>query len=114
MTGNSRRLAACLRGAARPLYFAAVAAADWPEVRLRLELDGAEFAAMPVSDAGWGVLTPDPLGGSALDVSACWQGVLDGYLVAHGAGGIALSEGWAAGACAQRRTDPEGNSPKAS
>jgi hypothetical protein len=103
MTGSCRQLAACLRGAGRPLYFAAVAAAAWPEVRLRLELAGADFAALPFPGAGWGVLTPDLLGGRALDVSACWDAVLAGYVGAHGAAGIALSEGWAAGTHARRR-----------
>jgi hypothetical protein len=99
MTGSGERLVPRLRAAGGALYFAAVAAAAWPEARLRLELAGAEYAALPLLDAGWGVLTPDPRGIRTPDVSGCREGMLAGYLAARGAAGIALYEGWAAAAC---------------
>jgi hypothetical protein len=103
MTGSYERLVAHLRAQRRRLFLAVAAAADWGDVRLTLDLAGAEYAALPFPDAGWGVLTPDLLGGRALDVSACWDAVLAGYVGTHGPAGIALSEGWAAGADARRR-----------
>jgi hypothetical protein len=59
---------------------------------------GADFAAMPVAGAGWVVLTPHVLPGSALDVSRSWQEGLDAYVQAEGPGPVVLSEGWAAAA----------------
>jgi hypothetical protein len=106
MTGSYERLVAHVRNQDHKLFCAALPVAQWQEVRLALELARADYAALPVQGEGWAVLTPHPLTGCALDVTACWEDVLQGYAAAEGTGPIALSEGWAAAAHARPPASP--------
>jgi hypothetical protein len=96
MTGNFQQLIAHIRGSKRKVYCVPVAGDAWDGVKLGLELAQAEFAALPVEDKGWLVITNYPLSARSLRMSTFWEALLLEYLRTAGSDGIVLSEGWGA------------------